>query len=483
MDKVTLFLTIAYLFLIGHILMSNLLKQKGSKKFSPLKSSMLNFRQKQTPNSPLEKLKAYYELARDSLSRAEEADRKGDKSRALDIYQIGLQAIDEGLNVDAHKHQNLEVGNVARQRKDLCEWRELALERVEVLSGRKPRNIKQMTPANAKNVQHVPVRASGSNVGGSGIKMKPKAGKQAENSGNQKMDQYRETIMGEVLVQKPTTKWKDVVGLEAAKQQLQEAAILPVLKPELFRGLRQPARGILLYGPPGNGKTFLAKALAHEAKATFFNISASSLTSKWHGEAEKLVRALFELARENQPSIIFIDEVDSILTQRSGNEHDASRRLKTEFLVQFDGLGTEDDRVVVLGATNRPQELDDAMRRRFSRRIYIPLPDIQARRAMFSNILESSEIQLSNIEATQLINQTAGFSASDIKNLCGEAAMMPLREKMRKNTDISRISSADLRPIKYKDFQKALQVVRPSVDQETLEQYQRWTKEFGMGGM
>lgn len=166
-----------------------------------------------------------------------------------------------------------------------------------------------------------------------------------------------QVIMDEIVEGGAKVEWNDIAGQEIAKQALQEMVILPSMRPELFTGLRSPARGLLLFGPPGNGKTLLARAVATQCSATFFSISASSLTSKYVGDGEKLVRALFAVARELQPSIIFIDEIDSLLSERSSSEHEATRRLKTEFLIQFDGLpgNPDSERIVVMAATNRPQ--------------------------------------------------------------------------------------------------------------------------------
>lgn len=171
-------------------------------------------------------------------------------------------------------------------------------------------------------------------------------------------------LIGAILTEKPNVSWNDVAGLELAKEALKEAVILPIKFPHLFTGQRKPWRGILLYGPPGTGKSYLAKAVATESNATFFSVSSSDLVSKWLGESERLVKQLFQMARESKPAIVFIDEVDSLCGSRGDGESEASRRIKTEFLVQMNGVGNDMDGVLVLGATNIPWQLDAAIRRR-----------------------------------------------------------------------------------------------------------------------
>jgi SpoVK/Ycf46/Vps4 family AAA+-type ATPase len=285
-----------------------------------------------------------------------------------------------------------------------------------------------------------------------------------------------ETIMNEIILPTSLVRWEDVAGLTEAKQIIKEIVIWPMLRPDIFTGLRGPPRGLLLFGPPGTGKTLIGKCIASQANASFFSISASSLTSKWIGEGEKMVRALFAVARCKQPSVIFIDEIDSILCQRKEDESEASRRIKTEFLVQFDGAATDaKDRILVIGATNRPQELDEAARRRLVKRIYIPLPDSEARKSIICNLLAGHAHTLNEEDFCRILETCEGYSGSDMHALCREAVMQPIRAV----SDIQNIQVDDVRPINCEDFMKAFKQIRPSVSQKDLEGFISWNASFG----
>lgn len=289
-----------------------------------------------------------------------------------------------------------------------------------------------------------------------------------------------ERILSEVVHDKTDITWDDIAGLENVKQAINEIVVYPMQNPELFQGLLAPAKGLLLFGPPGTGKTLIGKCIASESSATFFAISASSLTSKWVGEGEKMVRALFAVARCMQPSVVFIDEIDSLLTQRVDGEHDSSRRMKTEFLVQFDGVSTgAEDRLLIVGATNRPQELDEAARRRFTKRLYIPLPDESARKQIIENLMKKQKNSLTSDCIDIIAAKTAGFSGADMAVLCKEAAMVVLRSLIRSRGGAKNLSHDDLPPITRGDFDLAMKLVKASVSGSDMSSYVEWDNQYG----
>ncbi|XP_010528165.1 PREDICTED: fidgetin-like protein 1 [Tarenaya hassleriana] len=290
-----------------------------------------------------------------------------------------------------------------------------------------------------------------------------------------------EHVSNEIMDRDPNVRWEDIAGLEHAKKCVTEMVIWPLLRPDIFKGCRSPGRGLLLFGPPGTGKTMIGKAIAGEAKATFFYISASSLTSKWIGEGEKLVRALFGVASCRQPAVIFVDEIDSLLSQRkSEGEHEASRRLKTQFLIEMEGFDSGNDQILLIGATNRPQELDEAARRRLTKKLYIPLPSSEARAWIIRNLLNKDGLfTLSEEDMNTICNLTEGYSGSDMKNLVKDASMGPLREALKHGIEIANLKKDDMRPVTLQDFRDAMQEVRPSVSMNELGIYDEWNKQFG----
>ncbi|CAF0714983.1 unnamed protein product [Brachionus calyciflorus] len=286
-----------------------------------------------------------------------------------------------------------------------------------------------------------------------------------------------EIIMSEVMDRTPPITWNDIAGLEFVKKTIKEIVIWPMLRPDIFHGLRGPPKGLLLFGPPGTGKTLIAKCIANESKSTFFSITASTLTSKWQGESEKLVKVLFEVARSYQPAVIFLDEIDSLLSQRSDDDRESSRRLKTEFFIQMDGARTTgDERILLIGATNRPQELDDAARRRFVKKLYIPLPEAIGRKQIVINLMKTQPCELSEDEIDQISELTDGYSGADMTHLCREAAIGPIRTL---SGMIETVELDQVREINFQDFMDAMQQVRASVSPDDLDAYVKWNNSFG----
>jgi katanin p60 ATPase-containing subunit A1 len=313
-----------------------------------------------------------------------------------------------------------------------------------------------------------------------------------------------EMVEREVVDMNPNVSFDDIAELETAKRALTEAVVLPLLMPDFFVGLRRPWKGVLLYGPPGTGKTLLAKALATQGKTTFFNVSPTTFASKWKGESEKLVRILFEMARFYAPSTIFIDEVDSVGTKRTDGENEASKKVLAEMLVQMDGIselnsgkkenndinGTEEIKpkfVMVLGATNMPWDLDDALRRRFEKRIYIPLPNKVGREQMFH--INFKGINLSNdVNIDTLVQKTEGYSGHDISSVCREASLMNMRKKLMNENgtmDILQMANnkenflSDLEaPVSQNDILIAIKNISKSVSSNDVKKFEDWTKMF-----
>ena len=273
-----------------------------------------------------------------------------------------------------------------------------------------------------------------------------------------------------IIVEKPNVKWEDIGGLKVIKEKIRDAITMPLKYPEYLEkyGVK-PWKGVLLFGPPGCGKTLLAKAAAAECDATFFEVPVSEISSKWFGESEKNIKDLFDIARKS-PSIIFFDEIDAISPSReAGGSYDASRRIVNQLLREMDGM-KEDKKVMVLGATNYPEGIDSALLRpkRFDKRIYIPPPDFEARKAIF--LVNTKKMPLQEVDFDVLAEKTDGYSGADIYGICNELGWRLIKKEL------------DTGKQKYANtgsFLEVISAIKPSITKEDIERYKNWSEVYG----
>ncbi|PWW74387.1 AAA-domain-containing protein [Tuber magnatum] len=304
---------------------------------------------------------------------------------------------------------------------------------------------------------------------------------------------YEQTILTEVVAPEDIhVTFNDIGGLDSIIEELREAVIYPLTVPDLFStssSLLSAPKGVLLYGPPGCGKTMLAKALARESGACFINLHISTLTEKWYGDSNKLVSAVFTLARKLQPTIVFIDEIDAVLRSRSSSDHEASTMVKAEFMTHWDGLLSSSpatgntSQILILGATNRIQDIDEAILRRMPKKFPINLPSASQRQRILLLILKDTKLS-PNFNMGELVRKTAGMSGSDLTEACRDAAMVPIREYIRSFTgDEGKrrleaggrggISRDEVRGVENSDFFRRGTGGRRPVEDEVMEGFER----------
>ncbi|WP_048152306.1 ATP-binding protein [Palaeococcus ferrophilus] len=296
-------------------------------------------------------------------------------------------------------------------------------------------------------------------------------------------DQFREYVLG--LVSKSRVTWDDIGGLDNVKLLMMETVVISALrKPASI----QPWKGILLFGPPGTGKTLLASAAAGSLDATFFNVKASSVLSKYFGESSKIISALYEVAREKAPSIVFLDEIDALTTRRSNDTSEATRRMLSTLLTELEGFheGESERLVLTLAATNTPWDLDEAVLSRFPKRIYVPLPDKEAVKAIVRIHTKGLDVSRLDLDAIAEESVRRLYSGRDVRNLCQEAVWNMIREE---NRDLHKLASLPLeelrkrslrtRPLEMRDFEEAFRKIKSPLTKRDIERYEKWAEEFG----
>ena len=394
-------------------------------------------------------MSASNELERAATAYALDAvrlDKQGQKGRAITLYQKAIESLLQLVQL----YPEYGLNKVYVQRAIAYQ------ERIKALQGAvSPMEMNQAANEDAEN-------------GGAGATMDPNGGNGENKPNNQEL----------VITEKPKVNWDEVVGLDTAKKAVKEAIVYPVQRPDLFP-LGWP-RGILLFGPPGCGKTLLAAAVATEIDANFYSIDAASIMSKWLGEAEQNVSKLFNSARkssiEGKPAIVFVDELDSLMGAHT-NEVGGEIRVRNQFLKEMDGIVDKGKalHVYVIGATNKPWDLDWAFIRRFQKRILVPLADSTTRLSMFKLYASNLQIDI-DVDLTELARLSEGFSGSDIRDVCQSAQLSLIGEFFESGKAMDK--EAKPRSLTMADFRQILEERKPSVSLDMLSAYSRWFEAF-----
>ncbi|KAJ8385452.1 hypothetical protein AAFF_G00189040 [Aldrovandia affinis] len=286
-----------------------------------------------------------------------------------------------------------------------------------------------------------------------------------------------EMVTTEIVQQGPPLDWSDIAGLELAKATIKEEVLWPMLRPDMFSGLAALPRSILLFGPQGAGRVLLGRCIASQLGGAFLRLSGSTLVTKWLGEGEKIVQAAFLVARCRQPAVVFISEVDMLLSAQLSEESPVNR-IKGELLMQLDGVLTSpEEHVLVVCSTSKPEDIDESLRRYFMKRLFIPLPDSTARQQIITQMLSQHNYCLSDKEVALLVQRTEGFSGLDVARLCQEAAVSLLHAMP--GADLTTMLPSQLRPVTYQDFENVFCKIQPSISQKEMDTYTEWNKMFG----
>ena len=415
------------------------------------------------------------------------------KSRRLQETRDG--ASEKDLDVDLSLSQLLLTKDGREQE---------ATESVERPRRKSKLDMKLLHPSSLETALSLVCRISPSPSGGLSLSSQPASHRSREDIAALAQDKHERALVSQVVSPQDIGVTYDMIGgLTDVKELLRQSITYPLKFPHLYsEGIaREAVKGVLLFGPPGTGKTMLAKAVATEGGASFLSVDASSVENKWLGESEKNAKAVFTLARRLAPCVIFIDEVDSLLSSREGSSDDSAHgtltSVKTTMMSEWDGLnsGTNglgeagSDRVVVIGSTNRPFDLDEAVLRRFPRRILVDLPDMETRKEILEVTLAENRVDPA-VNLTHIAERLEGYTGSDIKEVCREAVVQISHEQARL-LDQGGLSSSDkdvtqgmlqrLRPVTMEDFEKALSKLKRSVSEKgrELARVWEWNDEYG----